>query len=515
MTFRVLLIDDEPMALEALHILIDWDKLGYEICGSCENGEEGLRLIEELRPDLVITDVDMPLLNGFEMIRRWQQTGGFRVRFAIISGYSEFEFARLAIRYGVNDYLLKPVDTDEAEAILGSLYGEMLQERERAKMSQVASYQESVTLIKGVIEGTPLSSAGRQMLENISALREAWNFCLVEAAPSQYVQLRQLTVSRLSTLHQEPVYLLDLDSSHFGIVYGSSAAEAEMNEPWGVLRELAQLYSSFRVFMATGAGTRSLLKIYTSYRTSAEAINYKFYDNNYTEIKTYSVKSGNVLQSHYDQILLVDGIAGAMNLLDAAGLRAEVHTATEGIRSVMAEPESVRKLVIHLMYKMLESIQEAKNEESEALTRKYIRHISGLSDQVLILNDLMEQLLGCGLACIDLLIGEQLRQSRGIVQEINDYIREHYREPLTIKKLAELFFMHPVYLGQLLSKRNGIGFNEWIHNLRIEEAVVLLKDNGLKNFEIAERVGYANYNQFLKQFEKRMGMSPNEYRSRN
>ncbi|MNC66833.1 TCP pilus virulence regulatory protein [compost metagenome] len=74
--------------------------------------------------------------------------------------------------------------------------------------------------------------------------------------------------------------------------------------------------------------------------------------------------------------------------------------------------------------------------------------------------------------------------------------------------------MNPVYLGQLLMKKNGISFNELMHNLRIEMAITLLQQKRLKNSEIAEQVGYVNYGQFLKQFEKRMGISPNEYKNR-
>jgi two-component system response regulator YesN len=125
----------------------------------------------------------------------------------------------------------------------------------------------------------------------------------------------------------------------------------------------------------------------------------------------------------------------------------------------------------------------------------------------------MGHLLACGEAVIELLLQERGRQSQDVVRDINHYIQEHYRESLTIQKLAEIFYLHPVYLGQLLIKRNGMGFNELLHCLRIDEAVKLLHEHNLKLSEIAERVGYANYGQFLKQFEKKMRVSPNEYRN--
>lgn len=128
------------------------------------------------------------------------------------------------------------------------------------------------------------------------------------------------------------------------------------------------------------------------------------------------------------------------------------------------------------------------------------------------LSGLLSRLLSCGERAIELLVREQNQKSHGIIREINQYIGEHYHESLSIQKLAEVFFLHPVYLGQLLIKKNGRTFNEQLHHLRIQAAAVLLRESRLKLSEIAERVGYVNYGQFLKRFEKEMHMGPNEYR---
>ncbi|MEI2398510.1 helix-turn-helix transcriptional regulator, partial [Paenibacillus phytohabitans] len=138
--------------------------------------------------------------------------------------------------------------------------------------------------------------------------------------------------------------------------------------------------------------------------------------------------------------------------------------------------------------------------------------IAEIQQAMIPLDELLSRLLMCGEMAIDLLMREQNQKSHGIVQEINEYIGAHFQESLSIQKLAEVFFLHPVYLGQLLIKKNGMTFNEQLHHLRIQEAAVLLRGSKLKLSEIAERVGYVNYGQFLKRFEKEMHMGPNEYR---
>jgi two-component system response regulator YesN len=95
---------------------------------------------------------------------------------------------------------------------------------------------------------------------------------------------------------------------------------------------------------------------------------------------------------------------------------------------------------------------------------------------------------------------------------IENYIRENYRSNITIKELSKTFYVHPVYLGQILNKRFGMSFHDYIHKLRIESSLSLIKDPELKLNKIAENVGYDNYYCFLKHFEKQKGMKPNEYR---
>lgn len=176
-------------------------------------------------------------------------------------------------------------------------------------------------------------------------------------------------------------------------------------------------------------------------------------------------------------------------------------------------PEVVKKIVIHIMYKIVEFTSKASEVQVSSLLTQIT--IPEMRDSMMKLNDLMRNLLSCGEASIDILLKEQSQKSQGIVQEINNYIEAHYHENLTIKKLSEVFFLHPVYLGQLLIKKNGIHFNEQLHDLRIKESARLLQHNKLKNSEIAEKVGYSNYSQFLKQFEKKMKMSPNEFKHAN
>ena len=106
-TYRVILVDDEPIILQGLQILINWASYGFEIVGCASDGAEGLHLIQTLSPDLVISDIQMPNMSGVEMISQAHDI--YRCKYIVLSGYSDFSYAQQCISYGVQEYLLKPV----------------------------------------------------------------------------------------------------------------------------------------------------------------------------------------------------------------------------------------------------------------------------------------------------------------------------------------------------------------------------------------------------------------------
>src|SRR3954454_10339813 len=118
---KVILVDDENFFRKGLRSLIDWESCGFEVAGEAANGDDALELINEVNPELVITDIRMPVLDGLELIKQVMQKEGYHPKFIIISGYSDFNYAQQAVRYGVHDFILKPIDQEEIEETLQSL----------------------------------------------------------------------------------------------------------------------------------------------------------------------------------------------------------------------------------------------------------------------------------------------------------------------------------------------------------------------------------------------------------
>jgi len=110
---KVLLVDDEPSVIQLLENLIDWKSWGYTICGTASNGEEALEILKQSNPHLAIVDINMPRLNGLQLLHQASEILYLRTKFIILSAYNDFEYAKTAMRYGVCDYILKPIDDEE------------------------------------------------------------------------------------------------------------------------------------------------------------------------------------------------------------------------------------------------------------------------------------------------------------------------------------------------------------------------------------------------------------------
>ena len=133
--YRVMIVDDEPTVRNGLKSLVDWNAYGFEVCAEAEDGVEGLEKIMNYRPDLVMADIKMPELGGIEMIQE-ARNQGFSGKCVILTGYSDFDFAKQAIKLGVEAYLLKPIDDDELTECVEKIRQELVKQEEQEQYKE-------------------------------------------------------------------------------------------------------------------------------------------------------------------------------------------------------------------------------------------------------------------------------------------------------------------------------------------------------------------------------------------
>ncbi|HEX2945521.1 MAG TPA: response regulator [Clostridia bacterium] len=534
--YKVLLVDDEPAALEALRLAADWESLGYVICGECSNGEEAVRMIESLWPDLVVTDVRMPVMDGLDLVRHAAEHMKSDSEFVLVSGYDEFEYAKRAIKYGIRHYVLKPVTKEEFTAVLEEVRARFGQ-RDRLKEldawnRDVEAYEYFERLISGVLEEHP----GGVRLTEAAGHGVLWAYAVVE--PYFYRALARESPGRIhkscSDLKSELempenpfiiAHIAPLEKEGYGLVLRcncegkheidnaaeaiqENAAEASLAAASEALRaKLSRIFqANFYLAVSNPADAPGQLKKLVkeamtalSYRCFKPAGSILFYKDCGSLRLNYSL----------DCIAGRDDVYESLESLDAARLADSVGKVFEGFAGTFTAPEVVEIYLANVIYKCLELIKSMGGDIEETL-KSYqggMLSFSGLS------LDEAKSIFECFCkSVLESLLKLKSTEKQSDMLRVRDYISSHYKGSITIREMSGYLFVHPVYLGHLIHKWFGCGFNEYLNRLRIDEAKRLLSDTNRKIGEIAVEVGYGEYGTFLKQFEKYVRMKPAEYR---
>ncbi|MCA0756028.1 response regulator transcription factor [Paenibacillus sp. N4] len=516
--FKVVIVDDELYARQGLKQFTDWNKYGFEIVAEAANGEEALQVIERTSPDLVVTDIRMPVLDGLELIRTVQERKKAEPKFIIVSGYGDFKYAQKAVRFGVKDFILKPIDECELEQTLSSLretLGLQLQLNAERTLSLRKAFME------GAVRGAPEQRPTSEMLQAMGITEgeelmffEAELCDLPPAAEGDTGEgwKRALAEALASAAGQAEVFVQETSRNVFGFVAGAQSWKAEA---FGWKTFAAGLQQQLRselgaaVILYGGIPVRTAELISESCRSAAEARERKFAAGG-----EGPVLAGEWQQAPLHELGLGDGELEKLMLAIEESEPAALPGAAEDLfKRFRAERYSQAAVIRSLGRVVLGLIRiiECMNGDKTGL-----RQLEELNAKLQA--PATERTLKAAFAAFleesARYIGE-LRKSnaKGSIQRIKQYIEEHYDRNLSLKSIAGVFYMNPVYLGQLFRKTYGVYFNEFLLQTRMHEAKRLLRQTELRVYEIADKVGFSNPDYFVTQFEKVERKTPSEYRS--
>ncbi|CAH1207840.1 Regulator of RpoS [Paenibacillus auburnensis] len=499
--FKVVLADDETIALEGLRTLTDWEELGFEICGACENGEEALIAIDECSPDLVITDIRMPGIDGLELIKRVRQLDMEQPLFIVLSGYGEFEYARTAIRYGVRHYLLKPVIEAEWEKALADITDE-LEKRVKHKMQQdMLANRLLPVAIARMVEGQ-WAEPEEEIAEQMDRLDEAvsgWTYIHVDGPKCLITDICRKLSGAVGAL------FIDMPGDQAGLVVESSASAAELARR--VYTELSR-NSSVKGSVSIGPSVQSLRELPVSYMMAVgAAARHLFYSEASGPIDS-TMDARIQLSYNLPSADLTEELMGAVERLQEQKALDQLKEMFRMFEVNRTAPEVVQMTSIDIMLKSMELVKEfgGKAEQWSDSFEFFKTEPKSLA----VLEDILRDLLN---SCMEYIKQHKERGSEHPLIQVEYFLKDNYSRSLTVKEIAEHFYINPVYLGQAFIKRNSISILEYIHNLRIEQAKKQLIETGETVRKIAENVGYVHYHHFLREFEKRTALKPVAYRN--
>ena len=514
--YRILLVDDEMFFRQGLRAIIDWESCGYEVIGEQDNGEDAFHYIVEHQPDVVITDIRMPECDGLQLIHKVVHEAKLNTKFIIVSGYDEFKYAQQAVKYGVCDFLLKPIDEQSLEYSLMDIAAKLQNEKKQSRHSLMYQHEE----VLHTILQAQLTDA--QLLAYYTDLKlqatEQYYFAFIEYNQYPIIKNRDLyPIDQLPQYIARIKELLPLFESQYlyrqqgklGLIISHSWLK-DFSSMSSLMKQLQRKLSSLEqgtihlYYSSSCSGTFFLKEAYES---AEYAQQFKYFDErqlfDYNDFANYSLRQIMLSADHYKQLLQEMEENDEQRItkqLDLLFLRFSAEYS-----SIEAIKASLHKLVadcLQILHEM--EIDKTRISKLHAVLSWDHYNIELVALKQLILTFLLE----CGLCIAE----ERKEMSKGGIQRIKKYIDHHYAEQISLKTIAAQFYINPVYLGQLFKKTYDLYFNDYLLQIRINEAKKILRQTDLRIYEVAEKVGFNHPEYFVAQFEKIEKLSPSTYR---
>lgn len=496
---KVLIADDEPDVRTGLKTIIDWEGLGFEVCGEAENGEACLRQILRLQPDLVLLDIRMPKMHGLECAQEARKRG-WDGKIVVLSGYSDFKYAQSAIRCGVETYLLKPIDEDELAETVRKIGEKILEERRRLQRMNFAMEKARGAVLSDLLTGRMTPRAGGENVRSLSLDADIYLVVIPErldpggpmpAALAELDKMLTTGAAEAMKLNGGDVYLLE--GSDAVARFDRLAASAQAKE----------------IFFAVGRIAATPADISLSYRDAAGIFARRFFlpegqavvrealpgklepcDIGEVDLRGYAEQLFTFVQGgNYDAVCrLLDGLRDRFASMD---IRTD-YTVT-----------MLTNLCIQVKNRVFEAYSGADaflGGDAEIIAAvsacKRLSGVIGLIRERA--GEVIQKLLG-------------LQGSR-LADRVRIYIEKNYAKNINLEGLAATFGYSSAYLGKVFKNSAGESFHSYLDRTRIGRAKELLANEDLKVYEISERVGYENIDYFYVKFRKYEGLSPLEYR---
>lgn len=530
--YRIMLVDDEEEVRKAIIRKMDWEKLGFMVVGDAENGEDALEKLELLEPDVVITDIRMPYMDGLTLTARIREKYP-SMKILIFSGYDDFEYAKQAIKLEVTEYILKPVNGEELAVILSRIRESLDKEIEQRRNidSLRESYLGSLPILRELFLNN-LVSRTTDVTALVPRLREygidildarKWLAAVIHVEQVERVETKELS------MHQEliPISVRGLveDSlkayCRFAIFTSMEeivviAAIDENNTQTGLMNLFGDICKESRrlleitITVGVGRNCGDLQDIGISYQEAVDALGYRAIVGGGKTIYINDVEPVNrgklQFQAKDEEALATAVKFGSRETIEKIlrGLSANMEDAKVHARQYQLYMLSIANCLFRLMqqYDLDIGVMFDSKEQYEVI-------LEGICNKA----EFADRIIPVAWRMNEAMNRERDNTTRKVVEEAKDYIREHYADSeLSVEMLCRHLHMSPAYFSTVFKKETGQSYVNYLTEVRLNKAVELLNETDDKTYMIAQKVGYQEQNYFSYVFKKRYGISPTKYR---
>ena len=526
--YRVLLVDDEEEIREGIRVKIDWAGLGFELAGSAANGMDALELAEQLRPDVVLTDIKMPYMDGLELCRRLKPLLPAS-KLVMFSGFDEFEYARQAVGMSVSEYILKPINAPELSSVLTRLRGQLDHERlERRDIEALRRrYEESLPILRELFYTRLLSGQIRpDQIQDRAARYEIelpeglWTAALVHVdGPGDEGERDELLLLSVQSF-LEKQFSLEGASARV-VLYGDMAALLvrlsgeerlyPLLEELERLSRLSQSYLGLRLTTGVGLPCRGPEELDRSAEGARSALDYRVLAGGGRVIYIGDLEPQSAAAPSFEEEDQRE-LSAAVKL----GTPEQVEEVVQGlIKRLSRAGLSLSKCDLFLL-EVVTCLVRLTRSGALAVEEVFGERFTG-AVSVADFSSLEELGNWLGERCQRLhdLLGRRRSDSAWqMVERAKDYIAGHYTdEQLSVEALCSHIHLSPTYFSTLFKREVGMSFTAYVTKVRMEEAARLLRETDEKTYRVAEAAGYSDPNYFSYVFKRHHGVSPSKFRA--
>lgn len=506
------IVDDERSIREGLKYILDWESLGFKVCGEAGSCEEALNGLINLNPDLALLDVRMPRMTGTEILKQ-ARAMGFTGNCIIISGYSDFTYAKEAIENGTSYYITKPVDEDELLNAVTNIRKEI--DSNRARSQHLLNYKTKAkeVILKDLLLGNNPDKLSPEDLALLQLDCDEFMVVLCErfdtdiSAPYLLSDLLRVSKSGNSSFEE-----LTLDGYEVVLLKGKSGANRlnDLLDRFDEEPEAGSFLAS--LFITYGRPVNDISAIHDSFIEARELMGRRFFcpmDKHYMgydELPSHDICANGSL-SNESLKSFADSLKNYVQTYNHNEVADTLQAVKDYLVNVTNDISSIKMFLTDLYWQLKEQIIRIYPTEnipfpSPSSVISFFDKASYLYEIIRFMSEQCSLIMDA--------TGNPTRDT--ILDDILYYIDHNFTGNIKLETIAPLFGYNSAYLGKIFNKEVGLSFNSYIDNRRIDASKKMLENNSSKVYEIAELVGYKNVDYFHKKFKKYVGISPQEYR---
>ncbi len=525
--YTVLLVDDEEEVMQAIMKKIDWEELGFSVIGYANSSVKALEMVEESQPDVVMTDIMMPYMDGIELATKIKEELP-TTRIMFLTGFDKFEYAKEAIRLEAEEYILKPVNSAELTEVFTRLRAKM--DREISEKRNVETlqnyYMESLPLLRAdfyasLIEGRVAGKdLGKRLLDYQIEFKDGPFCCLIIHTSSGHVPEGMTPLLLDTAVRKQAVerFERNWDAKCFAyqgntvlIVQPRDEREASLlTDECDRFCKYARRIIGATVTIGIGKVCPDILDLPSSYESAKEAVSYRvvYGVSKAINISEIAPQQESAPRGRDDSYL--GDLLKAIRLEPLESIKEAVDSYFGHVLLVSQSPREYQIAVLDLIG-ALYRFSANNGLESHALSGDVGTAYNKLLD--LDQESFRKWLTDVCVSLREELANARSQSAQSLVSRAKEYVSDHYAdEDLSLNVVCRSLHVSNAYFSTVFKRETGATFVTYLTEHRMKIASRLLIETSEKSYVIARKVGYADPNYFSYVFKRHFGASPSKYR---